>query len=259
VLEAERARLIAELQALSVLDIEPYLRSTQAGTIESLALAQGQAFSNEDGVAAQLVSLDSAQISLAIDELDIASVQEGQAVSITIDALEGESFSGSVTKVTLTGSVSGSVASYPAIVTFERTESVLVGMSATATIVKEQKDNVLTVPLVAVQEYGESVYVYTTVDEQGVLGGETLIETGLSDGSNVEIVSGLAEGATVYYRQQSSSSSDTMFNMRSAGNMAMPGGGESFAVGPGAGGAGGAATGAGGGAGGAQAPQQQGN
>ncbi|MDR2586756.1 MAG: efflux RND transporter periplasmic adaptor subunit [Coriobacteriales bacterium] len=203
-LEVQRAALITELEALSALASEPYLYADQAGTISSLALVEGQTFNSTDGVAAELISPDVAQISLSIDELDIASVQEGQEVSIELDALEGVSFAGSVAEVSTTGSVSGSVASYTAVVTFERAAGALTGMSATATIIKEQKEDALTIPLVAVQEYGDVVYVYTTLDEQGVLGGEIQIETGLSDGTNVEVTSGLEEGAVVYYRQQSS-------------------------------------------------------
>jgi multidrug efflux pump subunit AcrA (membrane-fusion protein) len=219
-LEAQRAALIAELEALSALESEPYLYATQAGVISTLALAEGQTFEDADGVAAQLVSPDTAQISLSVDELDIASVQEGQEVSVELDALEGVSFAGSVAEVSTTGSVSGSVASYAAVITFERAAGVLTGMSATATIVKESKDDVLTIPLVAVQEYGDTVYVYTTTDEQGALGGETQIETGLSDGTNVEVVSGLDEGAVVYYRQQSSTSTGS-FTMGTGMGMGM--------------------------------------
>jgi multidrug efflux pump subunit AcrA (membrane-fusion protein) len=243
-LEAQRTALIAELEALSALATEPYLYASQAGTISSLALVEGQTFNSTDGVAAKLISPNIAQISLSIDELDIASVQEGQEVSIELDALEGVNFAGSVAEVSTTGSVSGSVASYTAVVTFERAAGALTGMSATATIIKERKDDALTIPLVAVQEYGDAVYVYTALDEQGVLGGETQIETGLSDGTNVEVTSGLEEGAVVYYRQQSSTDTGIFsMGMGMGGERAMPSGGGFGGQGAPAGGGGGSAAG----------------
>jgi HlyD family secretion protein len=48
--------------------------------------------------------------------------------------------------------------------------------------------------------------VYTSATEDGELGGETVIETGLSDENTVEVLSGLSEGVTVYYQRQVTSS-----------------------------------------------------
>jgi multidrug efflux pump subunit AcrA (membrane-fusion protein) len=235
-LEARRAELITELETLSVMVIEPYLYATQTGTISTLALAEGQTFDSADCVAAQLIAPDSAQLSLAVDELDIASVHEGQEVSIELEALEGQTFLGSVKEVSATGSVSGSVTTYPVTITFERSEAVLVGMSAAATIIKEEKDDALIIPLLALQEYGDRVYVYTGVDEQGNLGGETQVETGLSDGTDVEITSGLAEGTTIYYRQQSSSDTGGFgmggMGMAAPGRMVAPSGADRLSSAP---------------------------
>jgi multidrug efflux pump subunit AcrA (membrane-fusion protein) len=92
--------------------------------------------------------------------------------------------------------------SYYAVITIEKTEGMYEGFSATATIVKEQVTDVITIPLAAVQQQGGELFVYTTASEDGELGSPSVIETGLSNESTVEVLSGLSEGSTVYYQQQ---------------------------------------------------------
>lgn len=55
--------------------------------------------------------------------------------------------------------------------------------------------------MISLQESGGRVFVYTEKNEKDLaLTGEVEVETGLSDGDKVEIVSGLEAGRTVYYR-----------------------------------------------------------
>lgn len=139
-------------------------------------------------------------LSVDIDELDILSVEEGQEVQITMDAAEGKIFTGEVTEVSDSTSGSDGSAKYTVEVTVPKDDLMRVGMSASATIVTEKKEDVVVVPEDAVQERGPQVFVYTQYDAaSGVLSGETQVETGMSDGEKVEITSGLAEGDTVYY------------------------------------------------------------
>ena len=140
-------------------------------------------------------------LSVNIDELDILSIEEGQKVTVTIDALEGQEFEGELTKINHTASNNGGVTKYTAEVTFPKKESMLAGMNATATIVVEEKENILTLPAEAVQERGNHSFVYTQKGEDGVLSGEVEIETGLSDGNKVEIVSGLEAEQEIYYNR----------------------------------------------------------
>ena len=83
----------------------------------------------------------------------------------------------------------------------------LIGMSASATIVVDEAEDVVTIPVDALQEKGSETYVYTTVDDDGTLSGETEVETGLSDGDTVEITDGLSDGDTIYYQKTGNTSS----------------------------------------------------
>ena len=159
---------------------------------------------------------DEMDIDLSVDELDILNVEEGQSVTVTLDALEDQEFTGEITRVSHIGSNSGGSTKYTVTCQIDKSDDMLVGMNATAVIDVDSADNVLTIPLSAVQEENGTSYVYTTNDN-GTLGGKTTVTTGLSDDTNVEITNGLSEGQTVYYKdlsgQELTSSQNDMQNM----------------------------------------------
>ena len=76
----------------------------------------------------------------------------------------------------------------------------LAGMNASVKITLETTEDVLYVPAEAIVEDDTGTYVYTSYDEKtDTLGDPVEVETGVSDGTNVEIVSGLSLGDTYYY------------------------------------------------------------
>ena len=165
-------------------------------------------------------------LSVSVDELDINSVEQGQTAQVTFDAIEDKTFEGTVTKVGNTASASGGVAKYTVEITIPKDEEMKAGMNASATITIEEKENIVTIPVNALQERGEEVFVYTEQDDEGNLSGEQQVTTGLSDGENVEITEGLSEGDVVYYQKTGggNTSSDTGFSMPVGDMGDMPGG-----------------------------------
>ena len=166
-------------------------------------------------------------LSVSVDELDINSVEQGQTAQVTFDAIEDKTFEGTVTKVGNTASASGGVAKYTVEITIPKDEKMKAGMNASATITIEEKENIVTIPVNALQERGEEVFVYTEQDDEGNLSGEQQVTTGLSDGENVEITEGLSEGDVVYYQKTGggNTSSDTGFSMPGGDMGDMSGGG----------------------------------
>lgn len=162
-----------------------------------------------DVTAFTISSNEKMKLSVNVDELDINSVSNGQTAVVTFDALENQQFEGQVTKVSSSASASGGVAKYSVSVTIDKTEEMKAGMNASATITVENRENIVTIPVEAVQERGNKSFVYTEKTEDGTLGGEKEITTGLSDGSIVEITEGLSEGDIIYYQRTGGSSSDT--------------------------------------------------
>ena len=165
-------------------------------------------------------------LSVSVDELDINSVEQGQTAQVTFDAIEDKTFEGTVTKVGNTASASCGVAKYTVEITIPKDEEMKAGMNASATITIEEKENIVTIPVNALQERGEEVFVYTEQDDEGNLSGEQQVTTGLSDGENVEITEGLSEGDVVYYQKTGggNTSSDTGFSMPGGDMGDMPGG-----------------------------------
>ena len=169
-------------------------------------------------------------MTLSVDELDIASIEVGQSVSIVADAVEDTTYTGTVTKVSVAGTSSGSATTYPVTIRIDETDGLLPGMSVDATIELASAEDVLAIPSAALNR-GNTVLV--TADSPSAAGG-TLVEATTEDGedyysvevttgvigdSYIEIVSGLQEGDTVVYIP-TSGTSENPFSMMGE----MPGG-----------------------------------
>ena len=105
--------------------------------------------------------------------------------------------------------MNGGVAKYTVEITIPKDDEMKQGMNASATITTEERKDVLTLPMNALQEQGDRTFVYTEQDAEGNLSGETEIQTGLTDGNTVEITDGLEEGDTVYYMRSESSQTNS--------------------------------------------------
>ena len=149
---------------------------------------------------------DTMTLEVSVDELDINSVETGQEATVTFDAIEDKEFTGEVTEIGSTASVNGGVAKYTVSISVPKDDQMKQGMNASATITIENRENVITIPVNALQEKGDKVFVYTEADDEGNLSGETEVTTGLSDGTTVEITDGLSEGDTVYYNKTGNTS-----------------------------------------------------
>ncbi len=201
--------------------------SSSSSTTDSSSSGSGSSlYSSSDVTAFTILKQDEVTISVSIDELDILSVSEGQTATVTLDALEDEEFTGTITSVGTEATSTSGNAKYTVEVTIEKTENMLSGMSASVVIQTGSTENAVLIPVAALQEEDGSTFVYTEADEDGNLSGEVEVETGLSSSSQVEITSGLTEGDTVYYNvtesDAASDEADSMADMFSA----MNGGGE---------------------------------
>ena len=143
------------------------------------------------------------EMTLSIDELDISTVEVGQAVQITADAVEGKTFTGTVTKVSVAGTTSGGITSYPVTVRIEEAADTLAIPSSAVTRGSGNTSLVLVTQdspsaANAVEQEAPEGYAYVQV------------ETGISDDSYVQILSGLQEGDTAAYVARSTESGSMM-------------------------------------------------
>lgn len=141
---------------------------------------------------ADLTKLD---LEADIDEIDVAEVQVGQSVELRFDAFPGKTAQGKLTRLFPAASTDRGATVYRAIITIDPTDLKLrPGMGATANIATVEKNNVLRVPSRAVKSAGTQKIV---VVQEGSSTRNIVVETGVSDGDNTEIISGLTEGMVV--------------------------------------------------------------
>lgn len=144
--------------------------------------------------------MDTVSVEMLVDEMDILSVHVGQEAEVTVDALPGRAFTGTVTAIDPNGKNNGGNSKYTVTVTIPREENMLDGMNAMAVLTVGVTENVLWLPAEALAEQGFTTVVYTGFDEKaGEPADPVEVTTGVSDGERVEIVSGLEEGQTVWY------------------------------------------------------------
>ena len=153
----------------------------------------------EETVLCTLTPYDTAEISLTVDELDISRLSIGQPVTVTLDALPGQSFDGSITLIDPNGSSAGGDTKYTVTVSIARTQDMLEGMNASVTAELACHDGLLLIPAAALYEDAGGTYVYTGTDKNGEPSGPVAVTTGLSDGTNVEITGGLSDGDSFCY------------------------------------------------------------
>ncbi len=144
---------------------------------------------------------DTMLVTITVDEMDVLKLRKGMEALITLDAFPGQSFVGTVSAVHRSGTNNGGTTKYTADITIDRESGMMDGMNASAQITLNSVDDVLCIPEAALNEEDGVVYVYTTYSENDdELGGETEVTTGVSDGTTVQILSGLEEGSEYFYK-----------------------------------------------------------
>lgn len=157
-----------------------------------------------------IYDLSAMTFKMQIDELDIRKVKVGQKVNITADALEGVTFNGEVTNISLESTTNEGVTQYPVTVRIDEVGDLLPGMNVTGEIIINEAAGVLAVPSDALMR-GDMVLVKDPTVKEAVgnipVGfKEVKVETGLSDGNYIEVKSGLTGNEEVYIVRSSSSS-----------------------------------------------------
>ena len=146
--------------------------------------------------------------------MDISTVEVGQAVQITAEAVESKTFTGVVTSVSKAGTTVGGTTTYPVTIRIDDTGDLLPGMNATAEITTASTENALSIPNAAVVRGN---YVLVTKDSPSAANADpsmtapegyvyVKVTTGTSDDDYIAVTSGLQEGDTVAYTASSTAS-----------------------------------------------------
>ena len=139
-------------------------------------------------------------LTITLDEQDIAKVSVGQKASVNVLALSGETFDAEVVEVAGQGTNSGGSSKFTAKLRLAKTADMLDGMSATAALHLQTKENIPLIPVAALIQQGTRTMVCTGLDkETGEPVNPVPVTLGISDGNHVEILEGLKPGDSYYY------------------------------------------------------------
>jgi HlyD family secretion protein len=205
-----------------------YVYAPFDGVVAEVKVESGDSLS-EDAVSANtaiatfITKENMAEISL--NEVDAAKVKVGQSVVLTFDAITDLTLTGKVYDIDTIGTVSQGVVSYNAKISFDtQSDQVKPGMTISASIITEAKQDVLLVPNSAVKEQNGVSYVElpnsldsnsaTTSGSNGVILNNPLetkqITVGSSNDDYTEVISGINEGDVIILRTITSSSKTTV-------------------------------------------------
>ncbi len=204
-----------------------------AGKIISVASTAGTMVDTSTYIT--IADISNPKLTVSISEEDIDKFAVGNKATIVFDSLPDQIFSGIVTEVNPSLVSSGFYSVIQGVVkpddaAVKTIQSLPLGVTATVTIISQEADNVLLVPLTAIKTMGNKGYFVMKVDSDGQ---ETQQEVtvGLKNSSTAEILSGLAEGDLInsgVSALSSNSNSGSQFPGGMPGEMPggpMPGGG----------------------------------
>jgi HlyD family secretion protein len=212
------------------------IKSTCAGIVTKIPVAQGQEI-KADATLLTVDSTDSWQAVVAVDELDINTIELGQSVDVALDAMPNETFIGVVVSISDYGSASGGITTYDVQVAIDDNDSFKLSMTLSCEIETQSAADVVLAPIDAVRTSVNQNYVMVAIersdaeieiikqlitandysalveymsDDAQALGIKMLpdwsellygevraVEVGIQDAFYAQIISGLQEGETV--------------------------------------------------------------
>lgn len=195
------------------------LYATEDGVITEVSYEAGDRLTTTGALFSYATS-DDMRISVDVTQEDIVDLQVGDAVDITFTAYPEDSYTGSILSIntTATSDYSNTV-SYTVEISAEGAlEKLYGGMTADVIFVTEEKEDVIYVSRKAIVEENGKTYVY----RKTALGGKELaeVETGITNGVDIEILSGLEEGDTIYLASKVSSEAEVKSTQVDSGSSA---------------------------------------
>ena len=170
------------------------IRAPFDGIVTGLSVGAGDSVSRSDIIASIITK--EVQAVVSINEIDASQVKVGNKATITIGALADSTITGKVTKIDTIGQTVQNVVTYNAEISFEQQNDLLKpGMSVSAAIVTNIKKDIIIVPNSAIKTQGGDSYV--EILNSGTVPEQSIVEIGLANNTETEVVSGLNAGDKV--------------------------------------------------------------
>jgi len=165
--EIESARLDVEVAQLALEKAQRDLEKATLvapfdGVVAAVNITAGE-MTSAGQPAVALVDPSSFRITVSVDEIDVANVEVGLPVEVTVDALPDQVLTGTVERIGPAGTVDEGAVVYPVVVSLDPTDLPLrAGMSATAVIMVEELTDQLLIPnwVVRIDQATGQPYVY---------------------------------------------------------------------------------------------------
>lgn len=154
--------------------------------------------------------LTNMQVVADVDEADIGDVKEGERVTFTVDAYPDDTFEGEVKQVRQEATTTNNVVTYEVVISAPNADLKLKpGLTANVTIYTAERKGVLSVPSKALRftPQKETVGKMKIVDVANAknkvwtIEGNSIVahkvNIGMTDGTNTQIMGGIAEGTKV--------------------------------------------------------------
>lgn len=169
-----------------------FVRAPFDGIIAKLDAKKGDSASAITIIATIITRKRLAEISL--NEIDMVKIKVGQKAAVTFDAIEDLSITAEVAEIDSVGTVNQGVVTYGVKIGFDtQDERVKPGMSVSAAIITDAKQDVLLAPNSGVKQQNNATYAEMFVGKTQTPRRQN-IQTGLSNDTETEIISGLNEG-----------------------------------------------------------------
>lgn len=180
------------------------VRSTISGTVLDVPVKVGNSVIlsntfNDGTTIATVADMQDLLFVGSIDETEVGKLREGMQMDLIVGALNDQRFSATLEYIAPKGTESNGAMMFEIKGAAVIPDSVTVraGYSANAEIVLERREKVLSVPEYAVAFEGDSAFVQLLTDSVEQTYTRRPVTVGLSDGINIEIKSGIAEGDKV--------------------------------------------------------------
>ncbi|MBI4832185.1 MAG: efflux RND transporter periplasmic adaptor subunit [Candidatus Lindowbacteria bacterium] len=183
--KANAATAAARLEVAKVQLDKSTVRTPVAGVLNKWRFDAGEYVNQGDRVA-DMVVIDPVKILVKAPEKDAPYVHKGETVQISFDFID-KRFEGSVTYISVVGDPE--TRTYDVEITVPNPKrEILPSMIATASMLRREIPNAITVPLFAVIPRGDIKVVFVEKDGKAE---ERVVELGILEGDRVQIVSGI--------------------------------------------------------------------
>lgn len=188
--------------------VDSIIRASASGTVLERRVNPGDPVVplttfQEGTVMMTLADMSTLEFRGTVDEIDVGKLKEGMPVRIQIGALPGSTVPGSLARIAPKAREKEGATVFDVEVAIDTANSEVAlraGYSANADVIVQEKTDVLLVPERVVTLDGDKATVELPGPTPEAEPVTREIEVGLSDGLNMEVVSGLAEGDELVQR-----------------------------------------------------------